>query len=88
MAVNVRIDSECCKGCGLCVSVCTKHCITISEQSNSKGYFPAVVHDVGCTGCAMCALVCPDAGIEIHRDNGSPDQTPRQDQTHLIKGRS
>ena len=52
----------------MCVKVCMTNGITISKQSNKKGYFPAVASDGECTGCGMCAIVCPDAVIEVMRD--------------------
>ena len=69
MAGKVSIDSERCKGCGLCVAVCPKQIIVISKKSNKKGYFPAETDSSECTGCAACAIICPDAVIEVHRDN-------------------
>ena len=69
MAGKVIIDTEGCKGCGLCVVVCPKDCIDISEQSNKHGYFPAQANNTDCTGCAMCAIICPDAVIEVQCDS-------------------
>jgi 2-oxoglutarate ferredoxin oxidoreductase subunit delta len=68
MAGKIIIDIERCKGCTLCVTVCPNNVITISEKSNSKGYFPAVSTGPNCTGCANCAIVCPDCAIEVYRD--------------------
>ena len=72
MAGRVIIDTERCKGCGLCVEVCPKSCIIISKQSNKNGYFPAEVDNTGCTGCANCAVICPEAIIEVYREE--PDK--------------
>jgi 2-oxoglutarate ferredoxin oxidoreductase subunit delta len=80
MAGKIIIDSERCKGCGLCVEVCPKKSIAISKKSNKNGYFPAqpvpsVVKgatNTDCTGCAMCAIICPDVVIEVYRDQ--PDK--------------
>ena len=69
MAGKVIINVERCKGCGLCVPVCPAGDISISQCSNSKGYFPAKADNVNCTGCAMCALICPDAAIEVYCDS-------------------
>ena len=69
MAGKIIIDTERCKGCGLCVTACPKDCITISEKSNKNGYFPAETNNSSCTGCAMCAVICPEAIIEVQRDD-------------------
>jgi 2-oxoglutarate ferredoxin oxidoreductase subunit delta len=68
MAGKIIIDTERCKGCGLCLTVCPHNVITISEKQNSKGYFPAQATNPGCTGCTNCAIVCPDCAIEVYRD--------------------
>ncbi len=77
MAGKIKIDTERCKGCGLCVLVCPKGSIIISKKSNKKGYFPAQITDTdgfdelttNCTGCCFCALICPDAAIEVFRED-------------------
>ena len=68
MAGKIIIDTERCKGCGLCVAACPKKIIVISEKSNKHGYFPAKTDSCDCTGCAACAIMCPDAVIEVYRD--------------------
>ena len=76
MAGRIIIDSERCKGCGLCLTVCPHNVITISEKSNSKGYFPAEPTGSNCTGCTNCAVVCPDCAIEVFRDTGTINIKP------------
>ena len=66
MAGKIVIDMERCKGCGLCITVCPRNCIVISQESNKNGYLPAQATNAGCTGCASCAVVCPEGIIEVY----------------------
>jgi 2-oxoglutarate ferredoxin oxidoreductase subunit delta len=65
MAGKIVINSERCKGCGLCITVCPKDNIEIAKQSNASGYFPAVAKNTACSGCAKCAIICPEGIIEV-----------------------
>jgi 2-oxoglutarate ferredoxin oxidoreductase subunit delta len=63
---KIVIDEERCKGCRLCVSVCPKNLITVSDRLNSKGFHPAEpVRKEECTACGLCYLICPDVAIEV-----------------------
>lgn len=84
MKGRIEIDRERCKGCGLCITVCPKKQIEISEELNTKGYYPASFKEedvqdmevIECTGCAMCAVTCPDVAIEVYRESkGKTDET-------------
>lgn len=67
---RVTVNSDRCKGCGLCVSVCPKKILTLSGDTlNAQGYHPAAVTDMSkCIACAMCALMCPHVVIRVERD--------------------
>ena len=66
---KTTINTELCKGCGLCVNACPKGIVELShELINSKGYHPAqVVNPDGCIGCAFCAMMCPDVAIVVEK---------------------
>jgi 2-oxoglutarate ferredoxin oxidoreductase subunit delta len=66
MAYKHLIDKDRCKGCGLCVIVCPKNVLEISNKLNAKGYFPAYQARPGdCIRCAICCTMCPDVAITI-----------------------
>lgn len=66
MAYQHIIHVERCKGCGLCVSICPKSVLEISQQVNTKGYFPAYqARPQDCVYCALCCVMCPDVAIAI-----------------------
>lgn len=79
---RIEIDKEKCKGCGLCITVCPKKQIDISDQLNTKGYYPANFHEESvsanattkCTGCSLCAVMCPDIAIEVYRSSKDEPQ--------------
>jgi 2-oxoglutarate ferredoxin oxidoreductase subunit delta len=72
---RITLDSEACKACYLCISVCPEKLIAVSQRLNQKGYYPAEVVETDpdkqgrkCTGCALCATICPDVAIEVYRE--------------------
>lgn len=65
---KVVFSEERCKGCELCVSVCPKGILKMSDGMNSKGFRPAMVAESDkCIGCAFCAQMCPDTAIEVYK---------------------
>jgi 2-oxoglutarate ferredoxin oxidoreductase subunit delta len=70
----IEIDSELCKDCKLCISVCPHCLIESSDRMNQKGYYPAFFIEKNskkegrkCTGCGLCAIACPEIAIEVYR---------------------
>lgn len=69
MAIHLTFRQDRCKGCGLCVSVCPKHILSLDGGTNVKGYHPVTCTDqAACIGCASCAKMCPDSIITIEKD--------------------
>ena len=77
------IENDRCKGCGLCVIVCPKKVLEISEKVNTKGYFPAYqARPEDCIYCAMCCTMCPDVAItitEIADEQAAPEPMEETD---------
>lgn len=65
---KITVDSELCKECKLCFSVCPKNILQSGEKINSKGYYYTCQTDESaCTGCKLCAIMCPDSAISVWR---------------------
>lgn len=65
---EIVVDTERCKGCGLCVVACAKDVIRLTDKKvNHFGYFYAESQNDGCIGCASCGIVCPDACITVYK---------------------
>jgi len=59
-AVELNINTEWCKGCGICVAFCPKQVLELNRKDKSE----AVRLD-DCIACMMCELRCPDLAIEV-----------------------
>ena len=65
----VKIDSEECKGCGICVDSCPPKCLELEMVLNQYGVHPARYRGQGCTGCAICFYCCPEPGaVTVFRE--------------------
>ena len=72
----LRVDTEECKGCGLCVEACPPRLIYLSSHMNHYGYRTAMYAGTGCTGCGICFMACPEPGAiaVLRRANSAADQ--------------
>lgn len=59
---HVKIESNECKGCRLCVESCPKHCLSIGSEINNIGYQYSVFNSENCTACGICYYMCPEPG--------------------------
>ena len=67
--IFVKVDERFCKGCGLCVMVCSQGVLRINPEVGPQGLNTAgTVEGPVCKGCLRCTDMCPDAAIEIFRD--------------------
>ena len=63
---RIKIDKDKCKGCRLCEKYCPVGIISVSDQLNLIGVYPAEVKDMEkCRACLFCAIICPDCCIEV-----------------------
>jgi len=59
---SAEMNSEECKGCGLCVVACPPKVLHLGDRLNRYGYHLAEYAGAGCTGCGICFFVCPEPG--------------------------
>ena len=56
------MDSICskslCTGCGACMNICPRNCITLQE-TGTDGYIYPIINEVECVDCRLCEKVCP-----------------------------
>lgn len=55
-----RINTEWCKGCGICVAFCPKQVLALDDKDKVMA---AAVEN--CIACKLCELRCPDLAIEV-----------------------
>jgi 2-oxoglutarate ferredoxin oxidoreductase subunit delta len=64
----VKVDTDECKGCGLCVESCPPKCLELKHELNRYGIHPAHYKGEGCTACGICFYCCPEPGaISVFR---------------------
>lgn len=58
----LKIYTERCKGCGICVEFCPKKVLAISEIEKVE-----IVAEDACIKCGQCELRCPDYAIMVQK---------------------
>lgn len=54
--INISNKYNCC-GCGACVNICPKQCISFKEDT--EGFLYPNVNVEDCINCNLCNKVCP-----------------------------
>lgn len=63
---RVHVIPARCKECRFCIDFCPRDVLTLSHETNSKGYrYPVVApgKEEACVHCEFCSLVCPEYAI-------------------------
>ncbi len=62
---KIKLTTEWCKGCYLCVANCKPGALSISDEVNVRGVKVIQVDQEKCVQCGACYSMCPDRVIEI-----------------------
>ena len=62
----VWVNTDNCKACDICVSVCPSGVLGMKYESTSTlGAMISIDHPEACIGCNECELTCPDFAIYV-----------------------
>lgn len=70
MNVSFTTEQNLCCGCGICVGICPKKCI--SWKRNDNGMYQPTIDQNVCVSCGMCEKVCPGLG-HPYKENSERD---------------
>ncbi len=57
--LELKINKNWCKGCGICVAFCPKNVLTLVEDKIT------IANPEDCIKCGLCELRCPDFAIYL-----------------------
>lgn len=64
----IKVEEDCCKGCGICVVSCPNKCLTLSKGFNAFGNSYCIqTTPERCIGCRICGIMCPDSAISVYK---------------------
>jgi len=64
--ITHQIETEWCKGCGICVHFCPKQVLELDRQGKAVAVRPE-----DCIACMLCELRCPDLAIQIIKEDNN-----------------
>ncbi len=59
--IEIKEKENCC-GCGGCMNVCPKHCITM--KTDNEGFLYPEINKDACINCGLCEKVCPVLNVK------------------------
>lgn len=64
---EVKVDTEQCDGCKICIEFCPKNLLeTREDKCNSRMlHYVFIIETEDCVGCGQCERLCPTASIFI-----------------------
>ena len=63
---EIKVITEQCDGCQLCVEFCPVDVLSIGQEFNSRMLHYAIITDIdACTGCKQCERICPSVSIYV-----------------------
>jgi ferredoxin len=72
LASHVHIETENCKGCSLCITVCPSKQLSLSGKFNKLGYNYIQVKNDNCNGCGLCYYTCPEPrAVTVYKEEGA-----------------
>lgn len=60
--MSLKIHTNRCKGCGICVEFCPKKVLTVNKLEKVE-----VISEKDCIACRQCEMRCPDFAIFVHK---------------------
>lgn len=71
MGYRIIVDKNLCKGCGMCVTMCPRSVLKLSQELSERGYNYPIPREEDCIGCRLCEVFCPDFAITVVEERSS-----------------
>lgn len=69
MPINIHVNGDLCKGCGICIRLCPMKVFSKSNKLSERGIYPPIsINKDKCTGCRICEEHCPEMAIFIEKE--------------------